>query len=163
MEPSTDADPLATIEGALIALRRSMSRRTLGRVLVDEVGEGQVDLRLLEVLDAVDEGAGPDGDVTVGTVADRLALDPSRASRLVAEAVSGDLLRRVPSQRDARRAHLELTATGAELVARMGAVRRRHIATTVDDWTEAEIRDFATALARFTSRRDVPGGRAGRD
>ena len=51
-------------------------------------------------------------EVTVGLIAERLGIDPSRASRVVAEVVDRGYARRVASQSDARRICLELTPQG---------------------------------------------------
>ncbi|WP_408907435.1 MarR family transcriptional regulator [Streptomyces albidoflavus] len=50
--------------------------------------------------------------MTVGFFADRLAVDPSRASRIVAEAVKSGFVRRVASQEDGRRSCLDEAERG---------------------------------------------------
>lgn len=103
----------------MVRIRRSMTRRTLARLATRETGEA-IDPGLTDVLDAVAEGpdnqgqAGSEGsdqsdpEVSVGLVAARLGIDPSRASRQVAAAIKSGYLRRVASQADGRRIHLEL-------------------------------------------------------
>jgi len=49
-------------------------------------------------------------------VAEHLGVDPSRASRMVADAVRGGYVRRVASQVDGRRMCLELTGAGGNLL-----------------------------------------------
>lgn len=143
------------IERSLVALRRSMSRRALGRQLVDGAG-GAFELRHLEVLDAVLIGLGEDSEgCTVGDVAQRLALDPSQASRAVAGAVEAGLVARVASQADGRRTVLVLTDVGQEVEARMREVRRQHARARTDGWAPEELQRFGAALARFTGADDV--------
>lgn len=151
-----DAPAIDAIERSLVGLRRSMSRRALGRVLVEGAG-GAFDLRQLEVLDAVLIGPGEDGDgCTVGDVARRLALDPSQASRAVAGAVEAGLVRRVASQLDGRRTVLVLTEVGHEMAERMREARRQHARSRTAGWSSEELQRFGAALARFTST-DDPG------
>ncbi len=147
---SDPADPADAVERAVVRLRRSIGRRALGRALVDELG-GDVDLGVLEVLDAVDEGPEPPDDVvSVGLLARRAGLDPSRASRRATAAVAGGWLRRVASQGDARRVGLELTDAGAAVVERVRARRREHLAAAMQDWPDRDREEFARLITRFT-------------
>ncbi|WP_435863999.1 MarR family winged helix-turn-helix transcriptional regulator [Streptomyces spongiicola] len=150
-EKSGAADPavLDAVELAMIRIRRRQSRRSLARPVVRGMAE-PVDLNTLAVVDAVDEGAGEDGrDVTVGFVADRLAIDPSRASRIVADAVRSGFVRRVASQEDGRRSCLELTAAGRDAVAAAHITRQRFYSAVLDGWSGEEQRDFARLLTKF--------------
>lgn len=144
-------DALDAIERAMVRLRRSISKRALGRAAGREFGSA-VDLTLMGVVDAVDEGPGPEGEeVTVGEVARRLGIDPSRASRAVAAAVDSGHLRRVASQRDARRIGLELTDRGRALVDAMRAFRRRMFGRAMEGWSEQDMETFARLLTRFVA------------
>jgi homoprotocatechuate degradation regulator HpaR len=57
-----------------------------------------------------------DGDITVGEVAERALLLGPSLSRILANLVERGLVVRQPDGRDARRAHLTITATGLALV-----------------------------------------------
>ncbi|UNT00890.1 MarR family winged helix-turn-helix transcriptional regulator [Streptomyces tubbatahanensis] len=149
---------LSDIEAAMVRIRRRQSRRSLARPVVDDLDE-PVDLNTLAVIDAVDEGAGDSGsgsgsDVTVGFVADRLAIDPSRASRIVAEAVRSGFVRRVASQEDGRRSCLELTATGEEAVVAAHRTRQLFYSDVLGDWDAGEQREFARLLTKFVRSLD---------
>lgn len=138
----------------MIRIRRRQSRRSLARPVVEGLSE-PVDLNTLAVVDAVDEGAGESGrDVTVGFIADRLAIDPSRASRIVADAVKSGFVRRVASQEDGRRSCLELTATGERAVAAAHRTRQEFYATVIKDWDRQEQREFARLLTKFVRSLD---------
>lgn len=152
----SSVDPIDQIERSLVALRRSMSRRTLGRRMLEAAQEAY-DLRMLETVDAVLSAQQESGSCTVGDVAQQLALDPSRASRGVARAVEAGLVVRVAAQHDARRVELELTERGWALEHRMQEVRREHARQRVSGWPEEELRRFGAALARFTGADEVTG------
>src|SRR5687768_3732045 len=63
---------LQDIERAMVSIRRHMSKRSLGKMLADTLGES-VDLAWLHVSDAVEMGADPGStEVTVGMVAERI-------------------------------------------------------------------------------------------
>ncbi len=100
--------------------------------------------------DPGDDAAGPDSDVTVGAVAERLDIDPSTASRLVGHAIDAGFVARRPSPRDARRANLQLTDAGRRLKAVADRFRRAYLAELLADWSDAERAEFARLLTRFT-------------
>ena len=124
-------DPVAAVAEALAQLRSASDRRTL----VDAVGE------------APEHG----GEVTVSLVAERLGLDVSRASRLVAAAVDEGLVHRRSSRRDARRAHLELTEQGRQMWADVVAFRQEEAAERMAEWSAADRGAFAELLGRFAA------------
>ncbi|MGX2993209.1 MarR family winged helix-turn-helix transcriptional regulator [Streptomyces sp. JNUCC 64] len=154
MDASVDASVLSAVELALIQIRRRQSRRSLARPVVQGMAE-PVALNTLNVIDAVDEGLGESGrDVTVGFVADRLAIDPSRASRIVADAVKDGFVRRVASQEDGRRSCLELTPAGRDAVAAAHRTRQSFYTSVLQDWGADEQRDFARLLTKFVRSLD---------
>lgn len=145
-------EALAGIERAFVRMRRAMTRRNLGARMVRELGSG-VDLSHLGVVDAVEEG--PDaagGAVTVGMVGERLGIDPSRASRVVASAIQAGYVERVALQGDGRRVGLVLTDAGRTLAESAHRVRQRTFAEAMEGWTAQERRDFARLLTRFVER-----------
>src|SRR5687767_14098918 len=127
LEASDDLDAAAR---ALFGLGRTFARQSVRDQLREPSGRA-VELSRVLIVQAVDEGvtapaegdstpdeggSGPGGEVTVGTVAERLGIDPSTASRLVADATRDGYLARSASARDGRRACLTLTEAGRELV-----------------------------------------------
>lgn len=150
---------LAEVERALLRIRRSQSRRTVGRLALRELGPF-ANLRHVEVIIAVEEGSeGPGREVTVGLVGERLGLDPSRASRGVADAIRAGLVRRVASQVDGRRIRLELTESGQELAKASHGFRRAFYDRLMEGWSEAERAEFARLLGRFADRIEEVGAR----
>jgi DNA-binding MarR family transcriptional regulator len=144
----------------MVRIRRSMTRRTLARLATRDTGQA-LDPGLTDVLDAVAEGPGvPDQaepvhdasihDVSVGLVATRLGIDPSRASRQVAAAIRAGYLRRVASQADGRRIHLELTELAEDIAEAAHRSRQRLYAELMRDWSATDRATFAGLLGRFT-------------
>jgi DNA-binding MarR family transcriptional regulator len=153
MSEPHDDEALAAIERAMVSLRRSVSRRALGARMLCGLGPG-VDLQSIGVVDAVEQG--PDregGEVTVGMVGERMGIDPSRASRVVASAIEAGYVVRVPSQADGRRAHLQLTESGAALAESVHALRRRAFDEAMAGWADEDRREFARLLTRFVAGR----------
>src|SRR5258708_2066334 len=145
------ADPaLEAIERAMVRIRRSVTRRELGRGMAGVLDDA--DLAQYFAVDAVDEASETlEGGVTVGTVAERLGVDPSRASRLVAKAVRAGYLKRVASQADGRQILLELTDGGHSVVQAMHAHRQAQFDHAMRDWSVRDRQEFARLLTRFTS------------
>ncbi|WP_067487520.1 MarR family winged helix-turn-helix transcriptional regulator [Actinomadura hibisca] len=145
---------LDEIERGMVRLRRGMSRQRLGKATLRE-HDLAVDLQVLHVTDVIDEGPDEPGqEMSVGLVAARLGVDASRGSRVVAEAVKAGYVKRVASQADGRRIHLELTDAGREVVAAARETRRRHFAAAMADWSDAERAEFARLLGRFLGSYD---------
>ncbi|MGI5236637.1 MarR family winged helix-turn-helix transcriptional regulator [Dactylosporangium sp. CA-139066] len=152
MHTHDDGDKvLASIESAMVAIRRRQTRRALAR------GFGEVDRALFDVVDAVEDGELGHRDVTVTDIAAALDVAQPRASKLVAAAVEAGLIRREADQRDGRRAFLVRTVAGRELSDRVHASRRGRFARATADWTAAERATFAQLLGRFVDGLTDPG------
>lgn len=154
---------LADIDRAMLRIRRSQTRRSQTRLAartdnpgINSASPGTsgtpcgANPALVSVVDAVDEGPpAADEQVTVGLVAERLGIDPSRASRLVAASIESGHLVRVASQRDGRRIGLELTDAGREVLHVSQRFRQAMFAKAMQDWTDEERTAFARLLTRF--------------
>lgn len=136
-----DVHATAAVERAMVAIRRSQSRRALLKM-----GGATVDPTLFEVVDVVEEGGGA---ATVTSVADRLGVDQPRASRLVARAVEEGLVRRVADPSDGRRSTLALTDLGTEHAERVHAFRCEVFGTAMRAWPEHDRQEFARLLTDF--------------
>jgi DNA-binding MarR family transcriptional regulator len=133
----------------MVRIRRSVARRTFSRVLGERLGQTP-DLAHVHVVEAVAEGPGPEGEaVSVGLVGQRLALDPSRASRVVAAAVDAGYLERVADQGDARRIALALTDAGQSLHRTVRAHRSAWFGDAMAGWSAADRKRFAELFTRF--------------
>lgn len=151
------AEAVMDIDGVLQHWRRRAMRRELGhRALIDlKIG---IDLAQYDVLAAI-EGPQPEfgeaqGEVMVATVAERLAIDPSRASRLVSEMVEMGMARRAVSQADARRTIIELTERGWAVVKAVRAYKFLIMGDFLSGWSDGELAAFVPMIKRFGSWMD---------
>ena len=145
------ADAVAEIDAALGRLRRSMARRSLGRRVLDQLGVA-IEPAVVEVIDIIAEAdALEPAGVAIGTVAARLDVDPSQASRLVAESVRAGLVTRLASPGDGRRSVLKLTPAGSALIDATRRQKRALLLGHVADWNDDELAAFAALLARFAT------------
>ena len=151
------ADAVLEIDGMLQHWRRRAAKRELGhKALVDlKVG---IDMPQFDVLIAI-EGPSPefetaDGETMVATVAERLNIDPSRASRVVSELVELGFARRAVSQADARRTIIELTERGRAVVEAVRAYKYLIMGDFLNSWNEQELDAFVPLLKRFSKWSD---------
>jgi DNA-binding MarR family transcriptional regulator len=145
----TEDENLLRIGQAMTRMRLLTGRRMIGRLAIQSVAPG-LELSHLDVLDVV-RRAEAAGEVTVGTIAEMLRVDPSRASRIVADMVTRGVLRRKASQADARRIVVVLTALGQRLLSEIQAQKFSVIGGIFADWTAEEIESFSLLFDRYVS------------
>jgi len=147
--------PDAEIEGirlALVELRRLFQRRELAAMWAAATRTRvRLDYGELLLLDAIRTAASRDVGVTVGDVARRLGIDPSRASRQVARAVGNGLVRRQAAQRDGRVVRLAITPRGAALQARGSSLTSARIRLATARWSGEDRARFAVLFERFAA------------
>ncbi|MDB5507177.1 MAG: transcriptional regulator, MarR family [Devosia sp.] len=149
---------LMRIDGVMQGWRRRITKRELGHRGIAELGL-TIDLAQLDVLVAIDAplhefGETGHEETMVQTVAERIGIDPSRASRLVAEMVDLGYAVRIASQTDARRTLIALTAAGKTIVDAVRLYKFMHLGAFLDGWTEEERRQFIPLLERFSNWSD---------
>lgn len=146
------------LDAIVQAWRRRVRKRELGHRAIEELGI-DLDLAHLDILVAIDapanEFAGCAGDETkVATVAERLGIDPSRASRMVSELVSRGYVSRRASQTDSRATVLQLTQRGQMVVTTILAHKYLILADFLSQWTQEELAAFLPLMARFSAWSD---------
>ncbi|SIN79963.1 MarR family winged helix-turn-helix transcriptional regulator [Vannielia litorea] len=140
--------------------RRAVVRRELGVRAVQELGLS-LELAELDALIAVwrpanEFGDEEEGETTVGTVANRLGIDPSRASRLTSELIRKGLVERGVSQEDARRAILKVSENGDRIVTAVRTFKFLTLGHFLQTWTEEEVATFLPLLERFSKWSTAP-------
>lgn len=145
MNPEPPPDLSAEAAQALFQLARMYGRPT--RQVLGESDGRAVELSRILVVQAV--GALDGRAATVGAVARQLDVDPSTASRLVAETVREGYLVRAPGQSDARRAVLALTPAGQQLAGAALRYQRSVFERATQDWPAPEREAFARQFVAF--------------
>jgi DNA-binding MarR family transcriptional regulator len=140
---SADDELLDSVGAAFAQLRR----RTHLLKAVDPPVERK-DLSRNLIINIVDEA---DGEMTVGGVAEQLGIDPSAASRTVADLISHGYLERMASQGDGRRTVLRLTPQGVALRDRFRGQHRQAFEHITRDWPERERLEFARLLLKYAA------------
>ncbi len=151
----TRKEALLMVDRAMVRIRRSQSRRTIGHLMRQRLGR-QINLGNIAVADALQdlaEAGAP--EPTIGQMADRLGIDPSRASRMTAGAIRAGFVKRIASQSDGRRSHLELTSEGLKSLEITRRFRTSFFAHLMSGWSARDCAEFAKLLIRFTE--SLPG------
>jgi len=141
------------IDAILQRWRRRFAKRELGLRAITDL-DLDLDLAQLDALFAVwaprnEFDADPASETMVATVAERLAIDPSRASRLTTELIRMGLIRRSVSQQDARRTVLELTDEGLRITEAIRRYKFIALGDFLSHWTPEELAGFIPLLERF--------------
>lgn len=132
----------------LFQLGRSFAR--LPSLPVDRDGPG-VRQSLVQVCLAIVDGQAVGNDVTVGSVASALGIEPSTASRLVAQAVAASLVRSAPAAVDRRRLVLDLTGAGVQFAHDARSHQRRVFEELTATWDPADRETFARLFIPFAA------------
>ncbi|AJY44717.1 MarR family winged helix-turn-helix transcriptional regulator [Martelella endophytica] len=135
------------LSAAMTRNRLMTRRRIIARIAIANIAPA-LEITHLDVLDVVRRLEGK-GSATIGAVAEGMRIDPSRASRIVAELVSNDVLERRICQSDARRSILVITPKGRSLVDEMRAVKRSLLDTVTESWEPEELIVFSKLYDRF--------------
>lgn len=147
-------EAVMSIDGMLQQWRRRAMKRELGHRALQDLHIG-IDLAQFDILAAIkgprlDAGCVP-AEPMIATVAERLNIDPSRASRLVSEVVELGLARRAVSQADARRTIIELTDKGTAILDRVLAYKYLVMGDFLASWSREELESFVPLLKRFSN------------
>ena len=148
-EQVQEDEHVKAVERAMVAIRRSQTRRALTRLAEEQDDTDVVGGSAVDVLDAIEAAEQAGTPATVSGVAAALNVDQPRASKLVAAAVQAGLVRREADQADGRRALLVRTEQGHTLSEELHRFRRSIFATAMSDWTDADRAAFARLLTRF--------------
>ncbi|MFD4173226.1 MULTISPECIES: MarR family winged helix-turn-helix transcriptional regulator [Streptomyces] len=147
METSTQGPDAAEL---LDAVGPAFSRLRRAAALNVEKNVSRKDLTRTLVLNIVQDGPERDSqEITVGVVGERLAVDPSVASRMVSDCISAGYLIRAASQQDGRRTILQLTDEGHRTLARFRSHQRSAYERITQDWPERERLEFARLLIKY--------------
>ena len=153
------ADAALELDAILQAWRRKVDKRELGRRAIAELGLA-IEMPMLDVLISIwapsnEFGRSEQAETTVGSVAERLGIDPSRASRMVSAAIEAGYVKRDVSQVDARRAVLKLSDTGTAIVEAVRTYKFLLLCDFLNGWSAEELALFVPLLARFSSWSDA--------
>lgn len=152
------------LDAILQAWRRRVQKRELGQMALHELGV-PIDLPKLDVMIAIwapsNEFSGDrEGETMVATIAARLGIDPSRASRLVTELITEGYAERAVSQQDARRTIVTLSEKGSAVVNAVRTIKFLILGSFLTDWSKEELATLTPLLHRLSHWQDEIGDSA---
>ena len=152
LEPAA-AEALMALDSALFFWHRFAAKGEMARLLLTELGLA-LDLSQFHALTAISriqQGVGRSGSeqATVGLVAEEMAIDPSRASRITSGLIEAGYLRREAAQDDGRKAVLVFTDKTHETFRRLRALKWQKILRVFEGWSEDDIQCFARLFGRY--------------
>ncbi|WP_432255843.1 MarR family winged helix-turn-helix transcriptional regulator [Limimaricola sp. AA108-03] len=153
IDPEVTRAALA-FDAVLQRWRRRVRTRELGHRALSELGL-PLDLAQLDVMIAIhapvnEFGDDPAEETMVSTVAQRLNIDPSRASRIVSDLIARGFAERAASQADARRTIVALTPSGQAIVEAVRRYKFLLLGGFLSDWTVEERETLLPLLERFS-------------
>ncbi|GAA0905655.1 hypothetical protein GCM10009558_094810 [Virgisporangium aurantiacum] len=140
-------EPDATIERALVRMRRDQQAGHLQRRAATARNADAARFRYLDALDDATDG------LPISQIAAAIGVDRPRASRLTTELVADGLVERRGDPADSRVTRIRLTPTGRAMVDGVHATRRDAVteALRTARSTEAEAGMLAELLDRFVA------------
>lgn len=146
--PLSAGAPLAAIGQAMTRMRLLIGRRFIGRMALKRMETG-LELSDIDAIGVI-KRIGSQQEVTVGTIAEQLRIDPSRGSRIVADLVKQGLLERAASQEDGRRSLVRVTDAGRKVLDEIEAIKRETIREATAGWAAEDVEAFGRLYMRFT-------------
>ncbi len=152
-EASSEA--LLDLDAEMFRLMRSLAKGELPAQLMSSNDQG-LEQAQFQALTAVlrlqggIEGRAP-CDATVGGIAAEMNLDPSRASRIVADLIAAGMLRRDVSQTDGRKTVLILTDRATAVLLGLRDIKWTKSTQVFAGWSEDEITSFTRLFQRYTA------------
>jgi DNA-binding MarR family transcriptional regulator len=143
----TDSAAAASVAESFIDLQRTV-RRSKARLLA--AAGNDVDSASQVLLHTV----GADGPMRASALAASIQADLSTVSRQVSTLVTRGLLERQADQCDGRASLLAVTDAGRAAIAQHEQGRQTFFDEVLAGWSDAEMRQFARQLERFTAAYD---------
>ncbi|MEO6300436.1 MAG: MarR family transcriptional regulator [Paracoccaceae bacterium] len=133
---------------------RRVMKGDVPAMLMQELGSGleAKQFHALTAITRIQHGIGRAAatEATVGLLAEELNVDPSRASRIVADLVERGYLQRGASQLDGRRSILTLTEAAIKLFEAFRTRKWQKTMSVFKNWPEGDILAFARLFARYS-------------
>jgi DNA-binding MarR family transcriptional regulator len=148
-------EALMQFDATMFKMMRRMVKGELPAQLMAELGIGleMAQFQTLTAVMRIHSGMGRDApaEATIGLVADELKVDPSRASRVVADLIAKGYLRRDVSQSDGRKAVLHTTETARVLFDKFRRLKWQKAMQVFADWSEDDILCFSRLFSRYNT------------
>lgn len=160
--PDTRAALLALEEAMFHWHRQVLKGELTGRLLAETAFDLEPALfQGLTAIARVQKGAGRDAPAqpTVGMLAEEMAVDPSRASRIASTLIERGYIARAAAQEDGRKSVLWLTEKGRGALVELRDRKWARLMEVFGGWSEADIACFSRLFERYSA--EVMGDEGG--
>jgi DNA-binding MarR family transcriptional regulator len=140
-------DRLITSFGRLVEVNSTLGQQ-LGRALEQQCGISHSMFEVLLRISRADEG-----QISMGALAQQVALTTGGITRLVDRMITAGLVRRVPCPTDRRVYFAALTGAGEAKLAEASRVHAANLRQAFDGFTDKELQDFDAMLDRLRAAR----------
>ena len=140
------ADDLAGVDAALTRIGRVANSRRAARYRSQLSGVDLLPTSVATLATVVRIGPARLTDVSA-----HLELEPSRVSKEINRLVEAGLVTQAPDASDRRAVLLTVTDKGADAWRRYRKATDKQLARTLDAWTDEELHQLATMLARLSA------------
>ena len=148
-------------------MQNTRNMDTLGAAIIDLIGVlnspkrddallGEAGVTLDRALFPLLVALGARGPLSVAEIGALVGRDHTTVSRQLAKLESLKLIARREAEADRRRNAARLTKSGAAIVRRITAARRRLLARALADWSEADRAALANLFRRFADALTAP-------
>ncbi len=157
-------DALLRFDLSAFRWRRMAEKGEFKGKVLEDLSETLEPALLQGLISVAQIAGGVDGSAptppTIGLVADRMSVDPSRASRIVAELVTRGYVERQAAQDDARKSVLVMTPKAYAFLKEFSAAKWRILGRVFEGWESSEIDAFATLFHRYVDgiEQELRGG-----
>jgi DNA-binding MarR family transcriptional regulator len=144
---------LVDFEAAMFRFHRRVAKGELIALALRRL-ELRIEPAQFQALTAVariQHGVGRDAPVapTIGLIAEEMSLDPSRASRIVADLVRSGHVQRGAAQDDGRKSVIKLTELGGSVLYAMRDARWNLLLEVFASWSESDLQSLSQGLTRY--------------
>ncbi len=150
------AQSLLDLDIALFQFHRMSMKGEIPGQIIAELGIG-LDLSQFYALTAVSRiqngvaRTAPE-PATIGLLAEEMAIDPSRASRIAADLIQNGYLRREALQEDGRKSVLVLTDKALTAFARFRDRKWDRVVEVFSGWSDEDMTLFSSLFTRYADR-----------
>jgi len=144
---------LLQFDAAIFRFHRRMAKGELMALALRRLGLKlePAQFQALTAVARIQHGVGREASAqpTIGLIAEEMALDPSRASRIVADLVRLGCVQRGAAQDDGRKSVIKVTDAGLKCLYAMRDAKWEMLLSVFSSWPQDELQSLAEGLTRY--------------
>lgn len=146
-------EALMDFEAAMFRFHRRIAKGELMALALRrlDLNVEPAQFQALTAVARIQYGVGRDAPVapTIGMIAEEMSLDPSRASRIVADLVVSGHVKRGAAQDDGRKSVIALSDLGRSVLSTMRDAKWEMLLDVFSDWSDTDLQALSEVLTRY--------------